>query len=52
MTKTQKETEDHRLRAIKIANQLADEYGSWNGWTTDGFGRNVALGDYIAPCAI
>jgi hypothetical protein len=46
MAKTQKEIEDHQHRAIKIANQLADEYGSWNGWT-QGFGRNVALGEYI-----
>ncbi len=46
MAKTQKEIEEHQHRAIKIANQLADEYGSWHGWTM-GFGRNVALGEYI-----
>lgn len=46
MAKTQTEIDDHLQRTIKIANRLADEYGNWNGWTT-GFGRNVALGEYI-----
>jgi hypothetical protein len=31
---------------MKIANELAAEYGAWYGWTS-GIGRYVALGEYI-----
>ena len=30
----------------KIVNELANEYAAWYGWTS-GFGRYVALGEYI-----
>ncbi len=46
MKKTSQEKEQHRSRATVIVNQLADEYGDWYGWT-EGFGRYVALGEYI-----
>ncbi len=46
MAKTPQETQEHLNRVTLIANQLADEYADWYGWTT-GFGRNVALGEYI-----
>ncbi len=46
MKKTSQEKEQHRSRVTEIANQLADEYGDWYGWT-GGFGRLVALGEYI-----
>jgi hypothetical protein len=38
--------EEHKHRALLIVNQLAEEYGAWYGWTS-GFGRTVALGEYI-----
>jgi hypothetical protein len=31
---------------MAIANKLGEEYGDWYGWTS-GFGRYVALGEYI-----
>jgi hypothetical protein len=34
------------LRAMLIINQLGEEYASWYGWPR-GFGRSVALGEYI-----
>ena len=48
MTKTPKETEEHRHRAMLINNSLGEEYRTWYGWpehTT--FGRYLALGEYI-----
>ena len=46
MTKTSAEKKQHEEKVMKIANELASEYGAWNGWTT-GIGRYVALGEYI-----
>jgi hypothetical protein len=46
MTKTSDEKKQHEDKVMKIANELAAEYGAWNGWTT-GIGRYVALGEYI-----
>lgn len=46
MKKTAKETQEHRHRAMLINNKLGEEYGDWFGWTS-GFGRYVALGEYI-----
>jgi hypothetical protein len=46
MTKTSAEKKQHEEKVMKIANELAAEYGAWNGWTT-GIGRYVALGEYI-----
>jgi hypothetical protein len=46
MKKTSQEKEQHRARVTAIVNQLGDEYGTWYGWT-GGFGRYVALGEYI-----
>jgi hypothetical protein len=46
LTKTSAEEKEHHDRAIAIVNELAEEYGRWHGWTV-GFGRNVALGEYI-----
>jgi len=48
MAKTQKETEEHRHRAVLVVNKLADEYADWFEWPENaGFGRNVALGEYM-----
>jgi hypothetical protein len=44
--KTSEEKKQHRKRATAIVNQLGAEYGAWYGWS-DGFGRYVALGEYI-----
>jgi len=46
MKKTSQEKEQHEQRAMAIVNQLGAEYGAWYGWT-EGFGRYVALGEYI-----
>jgi hypothetical protein len=46
MKKTAQEKEEHRQRMTAIVNQLGDEYAAWYGWTS-GFGRYVALGEYI-----
>jgi hypothetical protein len=46
MTNTSDEKKQHADRVTKLANELAAEYGTWNGWTT-GIGRYVALGEYI-----
>jgi hypothetical protein len=46
MKKTSHEKQEHGQKVTGILNQLADEYGKWYGWTT-GFGRYVALGEYI-----
>jgi hypothetical protein len=46
MKKTFQEKQEHRQKVTEIVNQLGDEYGKWYGWTT-GFGRYVALGEYI-----
>jgi hypothetical protein len=46
MKKTSQEKEQHTQKITTIVNQLADEYGNWYGWT-EGFGRYVALGEYI-----
>jgi hypothetical protein len=44
--KTQQQLDEHHQRITSLMNQLAEEYGRWNGWTT-GIGRYVALGEYI-----
>ena len=46
MTKTSQEKQQHRERVTSIVNQLAEEYAAWYG-RTEGFGRYVALGEYI-----
>jgi hypothetical protein len=46
MKKTAKEKEEHLHRAMLIINQLGEEYAAWYG-SPRGFGRNVALGEYI-----
>lgn len=46
MNKTSHEKEQHRDRVTAIVNKLGHEYGAWYGWT-EGFGRYVALGEYI-----
>lgn len=46
MKKTADEKKQHQQKVTSIANQLADEYGAWYGWTS-GFGRYVALGEYV-----
>jgi hypothetical protein len=44
--KTSEATKLHREKVTAIVNALGDEYAAWYGWTT-GFGRYVALGEYI-----
>jgi type IV secretory pathway VirB4 component len=46
MKKTPQQEKEHRGKVTSIVNQLGDEYGAWYGWT-GGFGRYVALGEYI-----
>jgi hypothetical protein len=46
MKRTADDTKQHKEKANSILNGLAAEYGAWFGWT-EGFGRNVALGEYI-----
>ena len=46
MKKTPQQEKKHREKQTSIVNQLGDEYGTWYGWTC-GFGRYVALGEYI-----
>jgi hypothetical protein len=46
MKKTSQEKEQHTKKITAIVKRLADEYGDWYGWT-GGFGRYVALGEYI-----
>jgi hypothetical protein len=46
MRKSAKEKQEHENRAMAIASKLGEEYGDWYGWTS-GFGRYVALGEYI-----
>lgn len=46
MKKTADEKKQHQQKVTSIVNQLADEYGAWYGWTS-GFGRYVALGEYV-----
>jgi hypothetical protein len=46
MKKTSQEKEQHTQKVTAIANQLAEEYANWYG-RTEGFGRYVALGEYI-----
>lgn len=44
--KMKKTLQQHREKVTSIVNQLGEEYGAWYGWTS-GFGRYVALGEYI-----
>ncbi|MGB7549710.1 MAG: hypothetical protein WBM14_18390 [Terracidiphilus sp.] len=46
MKKTSQEKKQHLEKVTSIVNQLGAEYGAWYGWTS-GFGRYVALGEYI-----
>lgn len=46
MKKMATKKQEHRYRAMAIVNKLGGEYGDWYGWTS-GFGRYVALGEYI-----
>ena len=46
MKKTSQEKGQHSDRITAIVNQLGAEYGAYYGWT-EGFSRNVALGEYI-----
>ena len=41
-----KTLQQHRERVTSIVNQLGEEYEAWYGWTS-GFGRYLALGEYI-----
>jgi len=46
MNNPSQQREQHRARVTAIINQLGVEYGAWYGWT-GGFGRYIALGEYI-----
>ena len=46
MKKTSQDRQQHREKVTSIVNHLGDEYAAWYG-RTDGFGRYVALGEYI-----
>jgi hypothetical protein len=46
MKRTPQEIDEHRHKITSLMNQLAEEYGRWNGWTT-GIGCYVAVGEYI-----
>jgi hypothetical protein len=46
MKKTSQEKQQHLEKVTSIVNELGDEYAAWYG-RPEGFGRYVALGEYI-----
>jgi hypothetical protein len=46
MKKTSQEKQEHTQKITAIVNQLGEEYTNWCG-RPEGFGRYVALGEYI-----